>query len=128
MHKITMYEGLIDKIDSEMENINKTGITDANLDHLYKLSMSLKAIDKHIYCLEEKKMEEEGEESYRRGRSRDGWNLRRIPYSYNYSPRYSRDNAKMKMVNKLETLMDDTMSEHERDAIRNCIHEINMTS
>lgn len=192
MHKITMYEGLRDKIDTEIEAINKKGIENTNIDNLYKLCMSLKCVDKHLECLEEEAVNEEngysGDMRYLRdGRSyarrRDsmgrysggysgGWNLTKIPdypysfdmgmsmgqggnsqtqgqsnqgqgqgngnsngwnqtgndrtYSYARNRTYSRDNAKMKMVQKLETLMDDTMSEQERMAIRNCINEINM--
>lgn len=37
---------------------------------------------------------------------------------------YSRDNSKRKMIQKLETLMDDTMSESERSAIMDCIDKI----
>lgn len=37
---------------------------------------------------------------------------------------YSRDASKKKMIQKLETLMDDTMSEHERKAIMECIEKI----
>ena len=37
---------------------------------------------------------------------------------------YSRDDSRKKMVRKLETLMDDTMSEHEREAIQDCINRI----
>ena len=37
---------------------------------------------------------------------------------------YSRDNSRKKMVQKLETLMDDTMSEYERQAIMDCINRI----
>ena len=37
---------------------------------------------------------------------------------------YSRDNSKKKMIQKLETLMDDTMSESERTAIMDCIDKI----
>ena len=37
---------------------------------------------------------------------------------------YSRDASRKKMVQKLETLMDDTMSEKERRAIQDCISEI----
>ncbi len=37
---------------------------------------------------------------------------------------YSRDNSRKKMVQKLETLMDDTMSENERQAIMDCINRI----
>ena len=37
---------------------------------------------------------------------------------------YSRDESRKKMVQKLETLMDDTMSENERKAIKECINKI----
>lgn len=37
---------------------------------------------------------------------------------------YSRDNSRRKMIQKLETLMDDTMSENERQAIMDCIDKI----
>ena len=37
---------------------------------------------------------------------------------------YSRDASRKKMVQKLETLMDDTMSESERTAIQDCINRI----
>lgn len=44
--------------------------------------------------------------------------------SYGGSYEYSRDNSKRKMVQKLETLMDDTMSEYDRNAIMDCIDKI----
>lgn len=37
---------------------------------------------------------------------------------------YSRDNSRKKMIQKLETLMDDTLSEYERQAIMDCINRI----
>ena len=37
---------------------------------------------------------------------------------------YSRDASKKKMIQKLETLMDDTLSENERKAIMECINKI----
>lgn len=37
---------------------------------------------------------------------------------------YSRDDSRKKMVRKLETLMDDTMSDYERQAIMDCINKI----
>lgn len=132
MHKLTMYENLRDKIDTELADIEKDGITKENLDHLYKLSMSLKAVDKHIECLEEYE-EMNGEHSYNyprysmRGAKRNalGQYSRDWPYMHQY-PSYSRDDAKHKMIQKLETLKDDTMSEHERSAIQDCINKINM--
>ena len=47
----------------------------------------------------------------------------RESYENSYG-RYSRDTAKKKMVEKLTTLMDDTMSENERNAIMDCIDKI----
>lgn len=53
---------------------------------------------------------------------RGGSNRGRESYDGSYG--YSRDNAKKKMVEKLTTLMDDTMSETERNAIMDCIDKI----
>ena len=72
----------------------------------------------------------------RRGRDGDGDgrynesrdNFRNRSYrgreSYEGSYGYSRDNTRKKMVEKLTTLMDDTMSEQERNAIMDCIEKI----
>lgn len=75
-----------------------------------------------------------GMSNARRGRDGDGDgrysedNFRNRSYrgreSYDGSYGYSRDNAKKKMVEKLTTLMDDTMSESERNAIMDCIDKI----
>lgn len=53
---------------------------------------------------------------------RDSSNRGRRSYENSYG--YSRDNSKRKMVQKLETLMDDTMSEYDRNAIMDCIDKI----
>ena len=60
--------------------------------------------------------ERSNERSYARGRSNE--------QSNDSSYGYSRDNSRRKMVQKLETLMDDTMSEYERTAIEDCIEKI----
>lgn len=75
-----------------------------------------------------------GMSNARRGRDGDGDgrysedNFRDRSYrgreSYENSYGYSRDTAKKKMVEKLTTLMDDTMSENERNAIMDCIDKI----
>lgn len=44
--------------------------------------------------------------------------------NYSRGDGYSRDASRKKMVQKLETLMDDTMSEQERMAIEECINRI----
>ena len=67
----------------------------------------------------------DGDGDGRYNESRD--NFRNRPYrgqSYGGSYEYSRDNSKRKMVQKLETLMDDTMSEYDRNAIMDCIDKI----
>ena len=151
MHKMTMYENLRDMLEREVTEIQKDGNLDAQkLDHLYKLMSALKNTNK---CIEEESGEMGASYTYpymdgmsndsrmmphystegmsharrdSRGRySRD--NFRDSSYrgqSYENSYGYSRDNARQKMVNKLETLMDDTMSEHERNAIMDCIDKI----
>ena len=56
---------------------------------------------------------------------RDNSNRRGSYESYDgRSYEYSRDNSRKKMIQKLETLMDDTMSESERRAIMECIEKI----
>ncbi len=57
----------------------------------------------------------------RRGRDGDG-DGRYSEGGQSYG--YSRDASRKKMVQKLETLMDDTMSENERTAIQDCINRI----
>ena len=77
---------------------------------------------------------DEGMSMARRGRDGDGDgrysedNFRDSSYrgrgSYDNTYGYSRDNSRKKMVEKLTTLMDDTMSEHDRNAIMDCIEKI----
>ena len=77
---------------------------------------------------------DDGMSMARRGRDGDGDgrysedNFRDSSYrgrgSYENSYGYSRDNSRKKMVEKLTTLMDDTMSEQERNAIMDCIDKI----
>jgi len=79
----------------------------------------------------------EGQSNARRGRDGDGdgrYNESRDNFRNSQdrgwsnaegnSNEYSRDASRKKMVQKLETLMDDTMSEHERQAIKDCIMKI----
>lgn len=187
-HKLQMYENLRDMLEREVGEIErKHDLDKESLDNLYKLSMSLKVVNK---CIDRQEMEEqekkggmsmnygpnsyarsrysmEGQsnegnsnmrpwmgntydgQSYRDGRSYDGQsNARRGRDGdgdgrYNESRdnfrnsqdrgwsnaegnsyEYSRDASRQKMVKKLETLMDDTMSEKERNAIKDCIMKI----
>ncbi len=130
MHKIQMYENLRDMLEREVKEIEKKNDLDPQaLENIYKLTCSIKNVDK---CIEREEREMGGMSSeyipsrnnwY--GESRD--NFRNRSYrgqSYENSYGYSRDNSKKKMVQKLETLMDDTMSETERNAIMDCINRI----
>lgn len=147
MHNTVMYENLRDMLEKEVKDIQNGGNLDAQkLDHLYKLMETIKNVDKH---LEKEEMRASYDSRYMDGMSnnysmmpymddmsyarRDNMgrysrdNFRDISYrgqSYENNRGYSRDNTRQKMVNKLETLMDDTMSEHERNAIMECIDKI----
>ena len=77
------------------------------------------------YSMDNMSYGRDGDGDGRYNESRD--NFRNRSYrgqSYEGSYGYSRDNARQKMVSKLETLMDDTMSDRERDAIMDCIDKI----
>lgn len=69
----------------------------------------------------------DGDNDGRYNESRDnfrGYTNRRGSYESRRPYEYSRDNSRKKMIQKLETLMDDTMSEYERQAIMDCINKI----
>lgn len=195
-HKLQMYENLRDMLEREVTAIEKKNdLDDTSLNNLYKLTSSLKVVDK---CIDREKGENgyegmssagmeyngqsyayprysnrggnriyidgegvreamryfppgdnygnsynDGNNSYydgnsnaMRGRDGDGDGqyhevsnanysnrpLRRSSYDGSYG--YSRDESKKMMIRKLETLMDDTMSENERQAIQECISKI----
>ena len=170
-HKIQMYENLLDMLDREIGEIErKRDLDEKSLDNLFKLTSSLKAVDKHLMLLNKEEGSEmkgysqaryryansmdnmganapnggasmdysmDGQSMARRGRDGDGdgrYNESHDNFRYSTnrggsydqgnSYEYSRDNARKKMVQKLETLMDDTMSDNERQAIKECISKI----
>lgn len=166
MHKIQMYESLMDMLEREVKEIsNKSQLDAQTLDNLYKIMMSIKATDKHMEMLEGGGMSQErsrgrsnarsnggsndgsyggsndgsyesyesydgsyeGRSNARRGGGRSRDNFRDSSYrgqSYEGSYGYSRDNARNKMMQKLSTLLDDTMSDSERQAITECMEKI----
>ena len=98
-------------------------------------NMSNRMMPDWSYDMSNDGMSNDGMSNARRGRdgdsdgryneSRDNFrNSQDRGQSYENSYGYSRDASKKKMVQKLETLMDDTMSEHERQAIMDCINKI----
>lgn len=151
-HKLTMYENLRDMLEAHISKLEaEKTLTKESLQELHQACTSLEYIDEKIEdCKEKKWLEEHPDEgasgrmydrssydgygsSYRRGRrsSYDGSSYARPRMRMSASYRdgsdymYSRDNAKQKMVQKLSTLMDDTMSEEDRSAIHDCIDRIN---
>ena len=136
MHMINTYESLRSKLEREVENINKNEFTEQSIDLLHKMVGSLYKLN----CLIENE-ENYTDEGHSNGYYNDGHSYRMWPYSRgngmsrdnfrDHSNRgwygeigYSRDNARQKMIQKLETLKDDTMSDYERKAINNCIEDI----
>ena len=170
MHMMKTYDNLHDMLEKEVMEIEKKGQLDPQgLDNLYKLTTTLKNVDKCMeyeqqggasngrsygngisnngsYNRSYESMESmrmmpwaynEGMSNARRGRDGDGdgrYNESRDNFRSNTSGglsnqsgrsyEYSRDNSRKKMIQKLETLMDDTMSENERQAIMDCINRI----
>ena len=135
---------LCEKLERELNEVNtklnQSGakINSDDLSIIDKLTHSIKSI-KTVIAMEE----------YPDGYSGDhpsdgGWNYNRPYYTSGnyygnsgarrmrdsmgrYTSRdngYSRDASRKKMVSKLETLMDDTMSDSERMAIEECIAKI----
>lgn len=143
---------MLEKEVTEIEK--KGTLDPQGLDNLYKLMTALKVTDKCIdreggesydgsynrsYAMGRMMpwAYENGMSNARRGRDGDGdgrYNESRDNFR-GYTNRgrsnesrgsyeYSRDNSRKKMIQKLETLMDDTMSEYERQAIMDCIDKI----
>ena len=144
MHKTQMYENLMDMLEREVKEIsNKSQLDPQTLDNLDKIMMTIKATDKHMEMLDGGMSQGRSNDGYYRpyektyddmnsamrggGRSRDNFrdrSYRGQSYGQSYDNTYSRDNARQKMTSKLSTLLDDTMSEHERQAIMDCIDKI----
>lgn len=148
MHMVNTYENLRNKLEREVAEFDKKELSEKDVEILHHLTATLYKLE----CLIEKEYSyDEGQSNgYSYGHS---YRSMRIPYMgnvsygrdgdndgyYNESSHdnfrnssyrgsngsYSRDNAKQKMVAKLETLKDDTMSEYDRRAIDNCINDIN---
>lgn len=152
MHMLKTYENLRTKLEREVADIEKNELTKESVEILHHIVASLYKInclideekayeegqstgyynDSHSYA--SMRIPRMGNMSYGRwGRDGDGDgrynessrdNFRDSSYRGSNESGYSRDNANRKMVQKLETLKDDTMSERERMAIDNCIKDI----
>lgn len=141
MHKITMYENVLEMVEHEISELQKNGLkTKEDACALHDLLSCVKNATTHIDYLKMKKAIEEDVENNADKMSMDGpVHHRMMPNgvsnrSFYYrsndasneynSYGYSRDESKRKMVNKLTTLMDDTMSDKEREAIQDCINKV----
>lgn len=143
---------MLEKEVTEIEK--KGNLDTQGLDNLYKLMTALKVTDKCIereggesyasrrgynrsydesmrmmpWAYDDgMSMRRDGDNDGRYNESRDnfrGYTNRRGSYESRRPYEYSRDDSRKKMVRKLETLMDDTMSDYERQAIMDCINRI----
>lgn len=150
MHKLQMYENLRDMLESEVKDIEKQkDFTDQSLDCLYKLMNTIKNIDKCIdrenggqsydmkgysggqsydmngYSGGSMRMPQRFNMSY----GRDGDNDGRYNESSNDNFRYSKNRgyayeSSGRLVSKLENVMDEAKTDHERIAIMDCIDRI----
>lgn len=137
MHMVNTYENLRTRLEREVEDINKNEFTEQSVVNLHHVLKDITLLD----CLIDKEYMYDGQSngyyndghSYKvpmwmmdgrsNGMSRDNFRDRSNRGWYGEIG-YSRDNARQKMIQKLETLKDDTMSEYERKAINNCIEDI----
>lgn len=124
----------------ELEEISKREELSANtLDSVHKLIATIKNIDKIIMLGEDGGYSQDGdweargsygrESSYagRRGKHYVRGHYSRDDGYYNderYNRKYSRDDAKGKMIEKLERIMDETDGMREREIIERCISQI----
>lgn len=135
-----MLEELRDNLCEELDKIAmKKMIDNTNLDHIHKLTDSIKNIDK-IIMLENGGYSEAGEWEARGNYGHEssyanrGQHYVRRHYSRDdgmmYSGRrdnrgrYSRDDGHSGMMEHLHEMMEDAGSEKEREAIRRCIKQI----
>ena len=148
MHMMKTYETLCTKLEREVAEIAEKELKREDVEDLHHILKNLCLLNQ---LKDEERMYEDGASngySYGRmrlpymgtvsygqwgrdgdgdGRYSEGMNARDNfrNSSYNsYTNGYSRDEANRKMIRKLETLKDDTMSERERMAIDNCIADI----
>ena len=129
---------LKDKLCEELEEIaRKSELSAGDLEMVHKLTDTIKNIDK-IDMLEDSGYSQAGDweargnysrNSYNRGSSyaNRGKHYVRGHYSRdgrNYSDGYSRHDAKERMLDHLDDMMQEASTDKERDAIRRCMAQI----
>lgn len=126
LHKIK--DALCRELEEAGRKIEKNDTLSAgDLEYLYKLTDTVKNIDK-IEMLEESGHSRDGDwdanGTYNGGASYARRRDSRGRYARDGYPRYSRDDAKSHMMQRLEELMDSASSEREREALRRCMEQI----
>ena len=142
MGKMTMKQ-LREMLCDELDEITKKGeLSAGSLDTVDKLTHSIKSIDT-IMAMEESYSEDgysmnsyNGDNSYARGRGRnarrdsmgryasDGYSERRGYSRENRMGRYSMDEAKENIAEKLHEILDDAPNEKIRNAIHRIINQL----
>lgn len=139
MHKIQMYENLMDMLEREVKEIvNENKLNPQSLEILYKVMMSIKAADKHMEMIEGKEMSSMSNASGRMSRNSYDGSFARGGRDGDGDGRYSEDSfrystnrgnsyesmASRDMMHKFKELLDAAGSEHERQIIMDCIEKI----
>ena len=111
-----------------MEELEKHGtkdgdITTADMEAIYKLSESIKAIDT-ICAMDEYGSDEECSQNSYRGQGRSNAGRYSRGYSEGRHWPMSYDDAKFNMVHKLGDLMMCTENEHTKSVLRNAINQL----
>lgn len=132
-------EELKDMLCKELDKITKHGeLSASTLENVHKLTDTIKIIDKIIMLEEDGDYSQRGDWEARGTYGRESSYARRRGTHYvrghysrddgyndgNYSRRYSREDAKGKMIEKLEHIMDETDGMREREIIEHCISQI----
>ncbi len=135
---------LKDELCKELESMQGKGLTPTTVDYIHKLVVSIEKIMKTEVIEMELDEGESERGSYRdggrwhadgsyadgRGRSRNenGGTYDAGGSSYarrrDSMGRYSRDDGKKQMIERLHRLMEDASGEHERTMIRECIAQV----
>lgn len=100
----------------------KKDLTPQELESVYKASKSL------YYLTVTKEMIDHDEDGYSQRRymgSNDGYYKSHIMDNMSSNRRYSRNSEKDIMIDKLHDMLEDAVSESERETIQRCINKIN---
>lgn len=124
---IKTYENLCQMLEKEICSIEQQAAKGFTKDSIELLKCLTEALDNLKELIDKENNMDRGMSNYMPHYDMSGAQRRDSMGRYmdnSYDRGYSRDDSRKKMVRKLETLMDDTMSENERNAIKDCISKI----